>query len=109
MLIVILLVLTCGRSQDEKEYSQFFRNRTAQWITDGRPLPKSDSLFYLDRQAPLFRKEFSTDTGIENARLIITAAGYYRASLNGKDIGDNVLDPAWTDFSKRIYYCVSFW
>ncbi|MEO0339686.1 MAG: family 78 glycoside hydrolase catalytic domain, partial [Bacteroidota bacterium] len=37
-------------------------------------------------------------------RLLITAAGYYRASINGQVVGNNVLDPAWTDFSKRIYY-----
>ena len=37
-------------------------------------------------------------------RLYITAAGYYKASLNGKQVGKNALDPAWTDYSKRIYY-----
>ena len=46
----------------------------------------------------------STDENIEQVKLYITAAGYYRASINGKRVGKNVLDPAWTDFSKRIYY-----
>ena len=59
---------------------------------------------YLDRPAPLFRKEFQTDKEIEQVKLLITAAGYYKAYVNGAAIENNVLDPAWTDFSKRIYY-----
>jgi alpha-L-rhamnosidase len=86
------------------ETTVFFKNKIAQWIQDGRPLPASDSLFYLDQPASLFRKEFKPSSTIENAKLFITAAGYYKASINGTDIGKNVLDPAWTDFSKRIYY-----
>lgn len=74
------------------------------WIEDGIPLPESDSLFYLDHPAPLFRKTFKTDKAIRSASLKITAAGYFKASINGNGIEENVLDPAWTDFSKRIYY-----
>jgi len=104
MVVMIFLILACGRNQDEKETSLLLRKGSAEWIRDGRPLPHSDSLFYLDRPAPLFRKPFRTETAIKSARLLITAAGYYNAYLNGKQIGNNVLDPAWTDFSKRIYY-----
>jgi len=71
---------------------------------DGKELPTNDSLFYLNRPSPLFRKEFKADNKIEHAKLSITAAGYYKATINGERIGKNVLDPAWTDFSKRIYY-----
>lgn len=76
----------------------------AQWIQDDRALPANDSLFYLDHPAPLFRKNFNADSEIKEAHLLITAAGYYKASLNGTAVENNVLDPAWTDFSKRIYY-----
>lgn len=74
------------------------------WIEDGIALPESDSLFYLEHPAPLFRKTFKTDKAIQSASLSITAAGYFKASINGNGIEENVLDPAWTDFSKRIYY-----
>jgi len=103
---LILTVLSCGRFQDDKDLTVFFRNLPAKWICDDRPLPDRDSLFYLDRPAPLFRKEFITKKSVENARLFITAAGYYQASLNGEAVGKNLLDPAWTDYSKRIYYSV---
>jgi alpha-L-rhamnosidase len=36
--------------------------------------------------------------------LFITAAGYYKATINGAPVGNSVLDPAWTTYSKRIYY-----
>jgi alpha-L-rhamnosidase len=35
--------------------------------------------------------------------MLITAAGYYETWLNGEKAGNQVLDPAWTDFSKRVY------
>ncbi|NNG09539.1 MAG: hypothetical protein HKM92_05180, partial [Arenibacter sp.] len=76
----------------------------AYWITDNRKLPKKDSLFYLDRPAPIFRKEFKAKNKLKKATLYITSAGYYKGSINGEPIGKNILDPAWTDFSKRTYY-----
>ncbi len=91
-------------NEPQQEVPELSLGDKAQWIQDKRPLPSSDSLFYLDHPAPLFRKPFSAKGEIEQARLLITAAGYYKASINGAAIEHNVLDPAWTDFSKRIYY-----
>ena len=102
--LILFIASSCGNDQGEAETNVFFKNTAAQWIQDDRPLPSSDSLFYLDHPAPLFRKEFKTESAIEEAKLFITAAGYYKASVNSKAIEKNVLDPAWTDFSKRIYY-----
>jgi len=97
LLVFLCLFTTCGNDQ-----TTVFNN--AEWISDERPLPESDSLFYLDRPAPLFRKEFNIEKEVESARLYITAAGYYRFSLNGISCPENILSPAWTDYSKRIYY-----
>ncbi|MBK7438315.1 MAG: alpha-L-rhamnosidase N-terminal domain-containing protein [Saprospiraceae bacterium] len=75
------------------------------WITGASELPTTDSLFYLlITPSPLFRKEFTVNNSVDEAKLCITAAGYYHASLNGTRLRKKVLDPAWTDFSKRIYY-----
>jgi alpha-L-rhamnosidase len=105
--LLILSLLACGNNEENGQYDNpliFYQNQQANWVTDGRELPERDSLFYLDNPAPLFRKEFSLDKQIDSAMLYITAAGYYQATLNGERIGKNVLDPAWTDFSKRIYF-----
>ncbi len=104
ILIILISITACSRIQDKTNQEDFEPLSNAQWIEDARDLPANDSLFYLDNPSPLFRKEFKPSSTIENAKLFITAAGYYNASINGMRIGKNVLDPAWTDFSKRIYY-----
>jgi len=76
------------------------------WIDDGKTLPEKDEDFYRDDPAPLFRREFTTTGRIESARLYICGLGYYEASLNGKRVGDHVLDPLWTDYSDRALYSV---
>jgi alpha-L-rhamnosidase len=76
----------------------------AGWITDGREWPVADSLMFGEFPAPLFRKEFNVKKDVKSATLYVTAGGYYRASVNGEAIGRNYLDPAWTNYSKRIYY-----
>lgn len=101
--IYILALFSC--TNDSKQIATGLGGDDgALWIEDGIPLPESDSLFYLVHPAPLFRKEFKTSKEIKTALLSITAAGYFKATINGKGIKENVLDPAWTDFSKRIYY-----
>ena len=78
---------------------------TAQWLNDGKPVPTSDAAFYEDDPAPLFRKEFSTSRKIARARLYVSGLGYYEAALNGKRVGDHVLDPGWPAYENRVLYC----
>jgi len=99
-----IVLYACSQRPEFQDPGGFPENSPAQWLTDGRTLPDTDSLFYTDRPAPLFRKDFQAGQKIAFPQLSITAAGYYKASLNGADIGKNELDPAWTDYSKRIYY-----
>lgn len=79
---------------------------SAYWVNDGKKNPGSDDDFYKDDPAPLFRKEFGLEKAVKKARLYITGLGYYEAYLNGDRIGDFVLEPAWTNYSKRIFYSV---
>lgn len=54
--------------------------------------------------APLFRRRFFLPNKVRRARLFITGLGYYEASFNGMRVGDHRLDPAWTDYDRRVYY-----
>jgi alpha-L-rhamnosidase len=101
--IWVLVLFSCN-SAPEQIVSNLELGDNAFWIEDGIALPKSDSIFYLNHPSPLFRKEFKIAKSIKSASLHITAAGYYKVFINGNGIEENVLDPAWTDFSKRIYY-----
>jgi alpha-L-rhamnosidase len=51
-----------------------------------------------------FRKEFTVQGKVTNARIYVAALGYYELRVNGKRIGHKVLDPAWTTYPKRVLY-----
>lgn len=74
-----------------------------QWITRPRPLPKDA---FEEDPAPLFRKEFTIppERTIKCARAYVSGLGYYELSLNGRKVGDHVLDPGWTTYSQRVLY-----
>ncbi len=66
----------------------------AKWITAGDTAVS----------APLLRKEFTVDKKIRFAWVYVTGLGQYELYLNGEKTGDHVLDPARTDFRKRVLY-----
>ncbi len=51
-----------------------------------------------------FRRVFSFGKDVVKARAYVAGIGYYEMEINGKRVGDYVLDPATSDFSKRVYY-----
>ena len=56
------------------------------------------------RGGNLFRKENAIKKEIKKSTVYISGLGYYELYLNGKKIGDHVLDPAWTDYDQTIFY-----
>ena len=97
-------VMNCSLSAQKTIAGSDGKLNGASWITAKENRILTDSLMFGDHPAPLFRKEFKVAGKLKNATLTITAAGYYHASVNGNRIENNLLDPAWTNFSKRIYY-----
>ena len=71
----------------------------AKWIE-----MEGDTLRY--SPSPHFRKEFLSARTIATARVYITSHGFYELQLNGKKVGDQVLTPGWTSYSKRLQYQV---
>ena len=51
---------------------------------------------------PVFRKTFSLPKSVKSATLEITCAGVYEATLNGRRVGEFILAPGWTEYSKRL-------
>ncbi len=68
----------------------------AKWITDN-----FDKEY---KPSPLLRKTFETNKKPLKANLFVSAAGYYKLFINGKRVGNSVLDPGYTHFDKRILY-----
>lgn len=69
---------------------------TAKWISGNYRVSKN-------KRYPVdcFKKQFRVKD-IAKARLYITACGLYEAVVNGKRVGDFVLAPGHTDYTKRI-------
>lgn len=55
-------------------------------------------------RALYFRKDFQLDKPIRQARAYVAGLGYYELHLNGRRVGDHVLDPSFTDYAKRVEY-----
>lgn len=73
----------------------------AKWITRNETSDKEDSL-----QSIIVRKEFNLDNSIKKARLYVTGLGNYIFYINGEKVGNDILTPGWTDYTKRLQYQV---
>ena len=53
---------------------------------------------------PIFRKSFSLGKRVKSAIAYISGLGYYELYLNGRKIGDHVLDPGQTNYEDYSLY-----
>jgi alpha-L-rhamnosidase len=72
------------------------KNWQGEWISDSRDRDL--------KPAPYFRKKLNVSKNVVSARQYIAVAGLYELYINGKKIGDNVLDPTYTRFDRRTLY-----
>jgi len=54
--------------------------------------------------SPLLRNEFAVTKGVRRARVYVSGIGFSELYLNGRKVSDHVLDPAATDYGKRVLY-----
>lgn len=73
----------------------------AKWIS----VPGSDE-DKAPQAAPLFRKSFLLSEPPVSACVYICGLGYHELRLNGRKVGDHVLDPAFTRYDRRALYVV---
>lgn len=102
--VMVIFPFLCYANKKNTNSPELETTDSIFWIGDGKTNFSNEALFYGDDPAPLFRKEIHVQEALKSATLLITAAGYYKATINGKKVGMNYLDPAWTDTRKRIYY-----
>ncbi|CAB9517107.1 Alpha-L-rhamnosidase [Seminavis robusta] len=82
----------------------------SEWIARYGPLPPSTGLCEMmaendENQVPRFRASLSDiPKSIVQARAYISGLGYYHLHINGEKVGDSLLDPGWTTYSKRVLY-----
>ncbi len=74
------------------------------WISrDELPLTRDED-HYAEHPAPLLRKAFKIDKKVVRARAYVSGLGYYELRINGRKVGDHLLDPGWTTYAKRVLY-----
>jgi len=71
-------------------------NWKGSWITDTHD--------YDVKPAPYFRKSFSVAKKVKSARIYIAVGGLYELSVNGKQTGNQRLDPMYTRYDRRTLY-----
>lgn len=57
-----------------------------------------------DQAMPLFKKSFNLKDKSKNSIIHISGLGYYELYVNGKKIGDHVLDPGQTNYDDYAFY-----
>ncbi|MGZ4988611.1 MAG: family 78 glycoside hydrolase catalytic domain, partial [Limisphaerales bacterium] len=54
--------------------------------------------------APFLRRAFQVSQRVKRATVYLCGLGYYELHINGKRIGDHLLDPGYTRYDKRDLY-----
>ena len=67
----------------------------AKWI--GFPAGRAGKALY-------FRNAYALDKPVARARAYICGVGWHEFRINGRKVGDRVLEPAQSEFSKRVLY-----
>jgi alpha-L-rhamnosidase len=76
----------------------------AQWVGFDKAMPWDSVSQFSRLSARYFRKSFTAPAAIKKATAFISGLGLYELYVNGKRIGDQVLAPAATDYTKSVLY-----
>lgn len=101
ILIFVLLACTIPSSATAQNGPPQPIQWNAQWIAAHR----DSTAIAASTPLPIFRRDFTVPKKISNATLYISGLGQFEAHINGVNVTDTVLDPAWSDYRKRIFYC----
>jgi hypothetical protein len=69
----------------------------ADWIAWSRTPINSGPL-------PMFRREFTVARKVTRATAYISGLGFFELYLNGRKVGDHVLEPGWTNYRRTNLY-----
>ncbi len=73
------------------------RNRKADWIAPASYALRAGPM-------PIFRHEVTLKRGVKRALAFVSGLGFEELRINGTKVGDNVLEPAWTNFRNTVLY-----
>lgn len=63
-----------------------------------------ENWFMEDSAAVYMRKQIEVASLVRKATAFICGLGYYELYINGRKVGDRIMDPLFTDYDKRVIY-----
>lgn len=91
---------------EESNWKAYWISKKEHKYEEYAPQGAPFGLTYTIPYSPIFRKVFDINKKIRRARVYVSGLGLYELYVNGKRIGDRVLDPGQTDYKKRVLYTV---
>ncbi len=73
------------------------KDRSGQWIGYPVALIQSGPL-------PIFRKEFGLNRPLRRALALVSGVGFHELRINGRKVGNSVLEPAWSNYRSTVFY-----
>jgi hypothetical protein len=73
-------------------------------LTDGLRLAPDETTPSAIKTMPIFRKSITATKPVSRAVIFICGLGQYELSLNGSKVGNDLLQPGWTDYRKTCLY-----
>ncbi|WP_418262456.1 glycoside hydrolase family 78 protein [Flavobacterium faecale] len=80
--------------------------KSTRWIGYDYPFESDSVAMYARLSARYFRKEFELTKTIKQAKVYLMGLGLYELYINGDKIGNQVLAPVPTDYTKNVKYNV---
>ena len=77
---------------------------SGQWIGLDRAMPWDVEDVHSQLSSRYLRTEFKVEKEVRRATLYISGLGMYKAYINGKKVGNQVLAPAPTDYRRTVLY-----
>lgn len=71
---------------------------------DTAPWRLSPSMFTPPRPCPLLRSTFTLEDAPASAKVRLVGLGHYVLRLNGHVVGDTVINQAWSQYDKTLYW-----
>lgn len=82
----------------------YFKDWKGRWIGMDSLASRDKDEKFSKLSARYFRKTYALSKPIKKAKAYIIGLGLYELYINGNKVGDQVLAPAPTDYSKNVFY-----
>ena len=81
-----------------------YKDWKGRWIGADHAFPWDKEEFHSELSARYYRKEFESVKEVKRATVFVMGLGLYELYVNGQKVGDQVLAPSPTDYTKTVLY-----